>query len=168
MIGSLLAQLCEGKVKLWEEIDEKYREAKEQSQREPRKLDIEELEDLLVHCCENLSGAFVVIDAINESRQSSKILQILLRLTQRSSLVRILISSTEELGMDQGHLPVTVVAMKPDQTAIDINHYIDNRIEFDDRFHAFPLDLKDDIKAVLRDRSDGMYDILHYNAMMHD
>lgn len=156
LLGSLLVQMCESNEALWAVLDELYHKAKGHPEREPKKLDDCELADLVVQFCERIAGAFVIVDALNESKQSSKIVDTLLRITQRSRHLRLLISSTEELSLEQHPLPITIISMRKTETTKDIIDYIDKRLQNDDRLCTLPEVLKDDIKVVLRDKS-GQY-----------
>lgn len=156
LLGSLLVQMCESNEELWAILDELYHKAKDHPEREPKKPDDYELADLVVQFCERIEGAFVIVDALNESKQSSKMFDTLLRMTPKSRYLRLLISSTEELSLEQRPLPITIVAMRKTETTKDIVDYIDKRLQNDDKLCTLPKVLKDDIKVVLQDKA-GQY-----------
>lgn len=158
ILGSIFVQLCEAHPKLWKDVSERYRKETGQSSQEPRKLNPNELVDLIVQCAEHLEGAIIILDALNETRQSLSLLQLLLQMTERTKHVKVMISSTEELGLEGLTRPVTVVSVREEQTAGDIVDYIDKWLQEDEVFRHLPRALKKDIKLVLCDRANGTYD----------
>lgn len=158
ILGSLLVQLCEVDHSLWIDIDDRYKKERGQSQQEPKKLGTQELADLIVQCAEYLSSAIIVLDALNEGKESSSLLQTLLKMSQKTMFLKILISSTEELGVNLGSLPVTLVTMEKDKTANDIRDYIEARLRQNNDFGDVPRSLKEEIKSKLQREADGTYD----------
>ena len=124
-------------------------------QHQPQRLEAYELESLILRCSENLPHTFLFVDALNESKQSSRILQILLQIIQKSTSIRIMISSTEELSAGLGSIPATVVSMKQEDLAGDIGRYIDTHLQ-DDDLRDLPAVLKEDIRSTLQKRAQGM------------
>ncbi len=71
-----------------------------------------------------LSGAYLFLDAINESQQSRKMLNLIKDLLRNIPSVRIIMSSTEELDKSFKPQEVEVVAMDRGGISRDIQIYI--------------------------------------------
>ena len=126
IFGSFLVQLCEAHPKLWASVDERYRKKQAQSNQVPERLGIFELEDLITELSnELLTLTFFHLDAPNESKFSLRILQSLLKITERGSFLRIMISSTEDLGADLRSPLITFVVSDRSYITGDIEHYIE-------------------------------------------
>ena len=157
MLGSFLVQLCEANPRMWTSIDERYRKEKAQSYQEPNRLEINELESLITKCSNELSKTFLFLDAPNESKHSSKILQSLLRLSERSAVLRIMMTSTEELGTSLRSPLIAVVDLNRWYIKDDIKRYIEAWLRHNDALRNLPTNLKEEIQLTLLDRADGMY-----------
>ncbi len=150
-------QMCEKDHNLWDTINKRYDKEMGQSSQEPKKLNVYELADLIVQSSEQLEGAILIVDALNETKQSSSLLQILFHMTDRTRCLTILISSTEDLGAQIIAGPFSIALMRKENIASDIDDYIDKRLRNDEMFCHVPGILKQDIKSVLRNRADGTY-----------
>ena len=156
VLGSILAQLCDASPTFWKDVEERYRREKPQSQHQPQKLEVHELESLILQVSEKIPTTFLFVDALNESKQSSRILQILLHMIQESTSIRIMMSSTEELSAGLGAIPATIVTMKQEELDSDIARYIDTHLQ-DDELRNLPAVLKENIRSTLQMRAQGMY-----------
>ena len=153
-------QLCEEDHDSWKIIDDEYRSRKRQSSQEseePEKLGIDELADLIVHCSEYLRGAVIILDALNETKESLSLFDVLLSMTYKTSYLKILISSTQELGLEKRASPVTIVSMEKENIANDIEMYVNTQLQNKEVFRHLSGSLRQDIKAALCDRADGRY-----------
>jgi hypothetical protein len=151
---------------LWRDIDERYRSRRGQSQQEPKRLEVHEMEDFIVQFSRQLSGTVLFLDAPNESKQSSGILQSLLQIAQKGASLRIVMSSTEELGTNLSSPLVTIVTMEKEKTAGDIANYIEAWLRYNPNLCDLPISLKEDIKSTLQERADGMYHILFHRFQL--
>ena len=157
ILGSFLVQLCEADPRLWSDIDDRYRKRQGRSLQETGKLNVQELTTLIIQCSERLSSTFLILDALNESKRPSYILSILLEMTKKTKYLRIMISSTEELGTNLNLSPVSIVTMEQESTDIDIRNYIEAQLQESDELLNLPIALKEDIMSTLQGRADGMY-----------
>ena len=125
VLGAILAQMCDANPTFWTKVEEHYRSEKPQSQRQPQRLQVDKLESLIVECSEHFLKTFLFVDALNESKSSSRVVQVLLQMISKTTSIHIMISSTEELGAGLGPIPATIVAMDEQELASDIGYYID-------------------------------------------
>ncbi|MCJ1391753.1 hypothetical protein MMC18_004618 [Xylographa bjoerkii] len=157
ILGSFLAQMYEAHPQLRKDIDARFYEGTGKSHKEPKKLTINEMEDLMVHFSLQLSGTFLFLDALNETKQSSKILQSLVYLAARGARFRIIMSSTEELGVILNSPLIRIVDMKPKDIASDIKEYIKVSLRSNEDLCELPSALKHDIQAILERKAHGMF-----------
>lgn len=61
-------QMCEKDHNLWDTINKRYDKEMGQSSQEPKKLNVHELADLIVQSSEQLEGAILIVDALNETK----------------------------------------------------------------------------------------------------
>ena len=142
---------------LWNLIDERYREGTLQLPQGPKKLELHEMEDLMIQCSRQLSKTFLFLDALNESKESSRISQTLLRILQEAASLQIMMSSTEELGTNLTLYPAVIVSFEQEKTAGDIKKYVEAWLQHDDYLCGLPPALKHDIKSALQGRANGVY-----------
>ena len=160
ILGSLFLQLCEANDDLWKELGIIYNKEVGQSSQEPRRLAVDELIDHIIHCSEHLQGGVIILDALNETKQASSLLHMFLQMTKRTRYLKVLVSSTEELGLQEVAEPVTIVPMRKGNTTSDISHYIDKRLQNDEVFRNLSSNLKSEIKSVLADKAEGTYEYI--------
>lgn len=160
-MGSILAQLCDANPAFWTRVEERYRSENPQSQHQPQRLHVDKLESLVVDCAKHLSKTILFVDALNESKLSSRIMQVLLQMISKIPSIRIMISSTEELGTGLGPISATVITMDESDLADDIGHYIDTQLQRGDDLHDdlrdLPADIKANIRSTLQKRAQGRY-----------
>ena len=156
VLGSILVQLCDANPTFWKDVEERYRMRKPRSQHQPQRLEVYELESLILQCSEHFPTTFLFVDALNESRQSSRILQLLVQMIQKCNSIRIMISSTEELSAGLGPIPATIVTMKQEILAGDIARYIDIHLQSNE-LRNLPAVLRESIRSTLQMRAQGMH-----------
>ena len=156
ILGSLLIQLCEADPKLWKDVEDQYLKRKGPSPHEPKRMKVREVEQLLTQSTRQLSETLVILDAANESKQSSKILQSLVNLLQEGGSVRIMLSSTEGLDHIFPSRKATLATIEQAKTSQDVGKYIEGCFEDDHKLCDLPAALKDDIKVTLQTRHDGV------------
>lgn len=161
VLGAILAQMCDANPTLWTKVEEHYRSEKPQFQLQPQRLQIEKLESLIVECSEHFSKNFLFVDALNESKSSSRIVQVLSQMISKTTSIHIMISSTEELGAGLGLIPATIVTMDEKELATDIGYYIDTQLQHHNDLHDdlcnLPTTLKRNIRSTLQGRAQGRY-----------
>ena len=101
------------------------------------------------------------LDALNESKQHSKILSNLLSLIREGSRIRVMLSSTEEVIPNLSPQQGTIVSMEARRIAEDIAKVIETRLEDDERLCELPSALKRDIMTTLERGSDGVFRWAH-------
>ncbi|KAL9613817.1 MAG: hypothetical protein Q9167_001664 [Letrouitia subvulpina] len=149
ILGSLLVQLCDAVPRLWEPLLDQYVTRKGPSPHEPKRMEAHEVLKHLVESSKQLSQTFIVLDALNESKRSPKILQSLVNLLQECGSIRILISSTEELNIGPMSKFANIVSMKRHDLTLDITTYIDAWLEDDEKLCHLPEVFKEEVKQVL-------------------
>lgn len=157
IIASLLAQLCENTPGLWEDINEQYHSSKGQRRQMQSKMSLQEGADILKKGGQKLSGAYLFLDAINESQQSRKMLNLIKDLLQHIPLVRIMMSSTEELDEPFEPQEVEVIAMDRRGLSRDVHIYIGDWLENDPHLSNLPDSLKAKISSTLQSGNHGVY-----------
>lgn len=159
IIASLLAQLCENTPALWEEVNEQYLASRNQRRQTQSKMSLKEGLGILTQGGVKLSGAYLFLDAINESQQSRKMLNLIKDLLQHIPSVRIMMSSTEELDEPFGLGPqkVEVVAIDGRGLSRDVQIYIGDWLENDPHLSNLPDPLKAQISSTLQSGNHGVY-----------
>ncbi|KAI9716302.1 MAG: hypothetical protein M1828_000398 [Chrysothrix sp. TS-e1954] len=157
LLGSLLVQLCEAEPALWRPVEDFFAKNKGSLAQSAKRLDVPELENLLIESFETLPHTLIVLDALNESKRSLKILESLTRLLQRSSSLQIIISSTEDLTNVSPALQATTVTLEQAKTAADITKYIEATIEDNENLCLLPDSLKGEIKLALQQKTEGVF-----------
>ncbi|MCJ1403055.1 hypothetical protein MMC11_006278 [Xylographa trunciseda] len=157
IFGSVLAQLYDAHPQLRKDIDERYYNEVEQSHQQEKKLAMNDIEDLIVYFSKQLSGIFLFLDAINETKQPSKICQSLINIVTRGARVRIMMSSTEELGAVLNSPLISIIQMKSEDIDGDIKDYIKVSLQLSEDLSELPAAIKHDIQAVLERKACGMF-----------
>ena len=101
----------------------------------------------------------IIVDALNESKQSALIFSTLWDLRQGHEGLRILFSSTEELllpAMQRASQLLNTVSMTSALVDDDIRLYVESCLACNDRLRRLPSVLKDNIRSKLLARADGM------------
>jgi len=121
------------------------------------KMSLQEGFDILTQGGVKLSGACLFLDAINESQQSRKMLNLIKDLLRNIPSVRIMMSSTEELDESFEPQGVEVVAMDRGGISRDIQIYIGDWLETDPHLSNLPDSLKAKISSKLQSGNHGVY-----------
>lgn len=124
----------------------------------PEVPSISELVAIVEDICDEFSTIYLIVDAINESKQSSQMLHSLFGLAQDVDGLKIMISSTEEVSMPstiQITCPVMVVVMDTKYVDLDIEQYVESWLRSNERLQGVPSTLKSDIMSKLIDQADG-------------
>lgn len=158
LFGSLLAQLCSVHSSLWTDIDSPYREEMDEDPGSLSKLSLSEVEGMLDTICKKLPKVHFFLDALNETDESASILSTLWRLTKSNKNLQIMVSSTEDpsRASEPVPLPLFTVSMSSSLLATDIETYVEFWLGHYEGLRNLPSHLKDDIKAKLLSRADGM------------
>lgn len=121
------------------------------------KMSLQEGFDILTQGGIKLSGAYLFLDAINESQQSRKMLNLIKDILRNIPSVRIMMSSTEELDESFKPQEVEVVAMDRGGISRDIQIYIGDWLETDLHLSNLPDSLKAKIRSKLQSGNHGVY-----------
>ena len=159
LFGSLLVQLCNVDPSLWTDTDSRYREEMDEDPDSSSRLSLSEVEAMLDTTCKKLPKVHIFLDALNETGESASILSTLGRLIRGNENLRIIVSSTEDLSRSITGpvlLPLFTVLMASSLLATDIETYVEFWLSHHEELRNLPSYLKDDIKAKLLLRADGM------------
>ena len=156
-MASLLDQICDNRPALWDEVDEQYLNSKHQVRYAAGNMSVEEGLKVLTRGAAKASGAYLFLDALNESKQWHKALAVVKNLLEKIPSVRIMISSTEELDDLFETDKVIVVPMKRGSISQDIEDYIETWIKNDSHLVLLPNKLKLEISSTLMRNHDGVY-----------
>ena len=159
LVGSLLGQLCNIDATLWTAVDARYNKesTKSNSNREP--LILGEATSMLGDALGKFRNVYIIVDALNESKQSALMFSTLWDLIQGHKGLRILFSSTEELLVPASQRTsglLNTVSMNSALVGDDIRLYVESCLACNDRLRRLPTSLKDDIRSKLLSRADGM------------
>lgn len=161
VFGSFLAQICNQYPGLWSKIDGQYHGEIKKGLGTPRRLALDEFETILKDFCKASPALCIFLDAPNESKQSSSIISMLLRLALEIETLRLIVSSTEEVKSPQLLLSdrplLFTVTMDSKITENDIENYVIHCLHKHERLRNLPSILKDKIKSKLIRQADGMY-----------
>lgn len=105
----------------------------------------------------SLSELFIVVDAINESSESAKILDALLALLESSDNIRIMVTSTTSPPVSDPAIHILRAQMKPLTNKIDIEAFLDAQLTSAAALRRLPEHIRSRIKQVLLDKASGMY-----------
>ena len=155
VVASLIQQLCDSYPPLWKDVHQQYLTYRGQLDRPADKMPLEEGLTLLNDQCARF-GPYLFIDAINESKQSKELLSMIQTLVVDAPSVRIMVSSTEELGDHFTSKQATIIPMERKSVRRDIQTYIQNYIQCDLFLGLLPNGLKNEIIATLQRDSDEM------------
>lgn len=100
---------------------------------------------------------FLFLDALNESKDPTQMLDIVKRLVKESPSVRVMISSTQELNDPFITTEAAIIEMKQMRVRRDVQAYIEDRLKHDPRLSVLPNSLKSEIAFTLQRDNDGMY-----------
>ena len=100
----------------------------------------------------------LLIDAVDECKESGKLLDFLVSLNEEACNIRVLITSRDEVGIRQKLGNVKHIQMEDYITNIDedINLYISHRLRSEHRLQWLSSSVKNDIKVSLTTKSAGM------------
>lgn len=123
-------------------------------------LGLEEIESRMINAA-SLSDSTVhlFVDAVNECRYPEPLLESLLRVTEASPNIRLLITSTLEdksLVKRAAAQPPTARLLRMAAIEEDIKLYIDSKLEEYKNLRGLDPALKDQIREVLGKHSQGM------------
>ena len=156
ILVSLLFQLCKARPALWDDVVEQYLISKHQLQYAASKMSVEECLHVLKQGSGKASGAYLFLDAVNESKQWRAVLDMVKNLLQVMPSVRIMISSTEGLDDPFKAGEAGLVLMGWRTISEDIESYIETTIETDPHLAPLPYKLKLEIRSTLLSNNDGM------------
>ncbi len=159
LIGSLLIQLCNIDATLWTGVDARYSKESTKSNGSSEPLSLGEVTSMLGDALRKFPKVHIIVDALNESKQSALMFSTLWDLRQGHEGLRILFSSTEELlvpAVQRDSRLLNTVYMTSALVNDDIRLYVESCLACNDRLRRLPIPLKDDIRSKLFSRADGM------------
>ena len=159
LIGSLLVQLCNIDATLWTAVDTRYSKESKKSNSNREPLSLGEVTSMLGDALRKFQNVYIIVDALNESKQSASMFSTLWDLIQGHEGLRILFSSTEELlvpALQRTSGLLNAVSMTSALVDDDIRLYVESCLACNDRLRRLPISLKDDIRSKLLCRADGM------------
>jgi hypothetical protein len=149
LLGALLVQLSETCPDILDELQESF---KKRALPQP-----DVLINLLLKYTRSLSKLFIVVDAINESSESAKILDALLTLLESSHNIRIMVTSTTSPPVSNPTISILRAQMRPSTNRIDIEAFLDTHLTSVPALQRLPEHIKSRIKKVLLEKAGGMY-----------
>ena len=159
LIGSLLVQLCNIEATLWTGVDAQYSRELTKSNGSCLPPNLGQVTSMLGDAVKKLPKAYIIVDALNESKQSALMFSTLWDLTQGHEGLRLMFSSTEELlvpPVQRASRLLNTVSMTSALVDDDIRLYVESCLARNDRLCRLPTSLKDDIRSKLLSRADGM------------
>jgi hypothetical protein len=149
LLGALLVQLSETRPDILDELQESFKR---------RALPLPDvLIRLLLKYTGSLSELFIVVDAINESSESGKILDALITLLASSENIRIMVTSTTSPLVSNPVIGILKAQMRPSTNMIDIEAFLDTQLTSVPALQLLPEHIKSRIKKVLLEKAGGMY-----------
>lgn len=168
IVGCFVRQICESRPDLWQYVEPLYMHASRESASAPKKLQLRQLEHLLVMLCGLIKDkVFLFLDAPNESDSSGTILDVVCKiLADCRHTVRLMVACTEDCV-----LPSTVIQpeegrivnMVPSQIQEDIRAYVRALLDTNERLSVLPKQLKNVIESELLNNADGSWVFLRLN-----
>ena len=159
LLGSLLVQLCNIDPTLWIGVDARYSKESSKSNGSCEPPSLGEATSMLADALRKFPKVYMIVDALNESKQSALMFSTLWDLRQGHEGLRILFSSTEELllpAMQRASRLLNTVSMTSALVDDDIRLYVESCLACNERLRRLPGALKDNIRSKLLSRADGM------------
>ncbi|PKX92396.1 uncharacterized protein P174DRAFT_512989 [Aspergillus novofumigatus IBT 16806] len=149
LLGALLVQLSGTCPDILDELQESFKK---------RALPLPDvLIRLLLKYTKALSELFIVVDAINESSESAKILEALLTLLESSDNIRIMVTSTTSPPVSNPTISTLRAQMRPSTNRIDIEAFLNTQLQSAPALQRLPEHIKSRIKTVLLEKAGGMF-----------
>ncbi|KAJ5692491.1 hypothetical protein N7462_001914 [Penicillium macrosclerotiorum] len=153
ILGSLVVQLSASDPSILDNIKASYEKIPQTSaHRLP--IEIPTLEDAIVKSSSEKRQSLIFVDAINESPQTEKIENCLLRLATLSPNIRIFVTTTTTTASPK---VAHILNLNADKMRGDIDAFIKYRLERDETLRSLPLKLKNDIEQHLLQTADGSF-----------
>jgi hypothetical protein len=107
--------------------------------------------------------AYIVIDAVDESKPREDLLRVIRDLATdlRFSKIHCIVTSREYIDIEQSMEPISrSIAMSNALVEDDIRKHVNSALHSGDRFRRWPLDLLIEVEDAVVHGSKGMYDLL--------
>ncbi|CAD6576467.1 MAG: hypothetical protein ASARMPREDX12_007895 [Alectoria sarmentosa] len=151
MVGSFISQVSAVYPNMLEGLDVAFARKEKPS--------LKDLEERLAYQTARSSlRTLLFVDAVNECKKMEPMIEALLRLAQ-SANIRVLFTNTEESPnvTELTELePPKATALRMSVSA-DIDLFIEARIQEKKNLHRLPPEMREEIKAVLNQKADGMF-----------
>ena len=168
VLGSIAFQLCDCRPSLLKRVHQQCQQDNTCNEAHTQKMDklsLKELEELMVEILQETGRSYIYVDAINESKDPTQLVKILIQLAARCPNTYILVSSTEEAALEVESALLEVIPVGKMTNSYDLKLYIDAWLLNNERMRKLPEQLKVEISASLRKKAQGVYDmILPYKA----
>lgn len=138
-----------------------FAKTRSQAHRPPVELSL--LEESIIKHSSGKRRVLIFIDAINESAHMSSIISSLLKLTEQSTNLRVLVTSTADVASLREICPTRakIVDINPQH---DIEAFVDQRLAKDETLRNVSTQLKDDIRRTLLKDAD-ISSVIHPEIM---
>jgi hypothetical protein len=155
VLCSLLSQLLQSSTKDWTPLFEDLE--KRNSQGAPPSTDLDVLIDLLMRASRLHDHPIIVIDALDECKDFSFLVNQLVRLNLDGS-VQIFVTSRMEQAIVEAFTSIPSISLN-DMVGIvqgDIQMHLDNQLSIRPRLAKLSIEIKEEIQTVLLNKADGM------------
>ncbi|KKY18449.1 putative ankyrin repeat protein [Phaeomoniella chlamydospora] len=145
ILGSLIEQLCQRHPRFWSIVHDKYIALT--SKNASKRLDVEQSQHILLRIIRELDTVFLMIDAVNESKNPDQVVHVLSHLTSECINLRVLVSSTQDVQVNLPH-PDYPYVVQMDSVSIqrDVDAYVVDALHQRERLRVLP----DNLKAKMR------------------
>ncbi|KAJ5594186.1 uncharacterized protein N7459_000394 [Penicillium hispanicum] len=155
VLGSLVAQLSGANPSILKPIWSIYNQIpKSQAHRFP--IEIAALEDIIIECASGMRQLVILVDAVNESHDSERIQQSLLRLANISTNIRVVLTTTATMFPPK-HANALELRINAEMMRGDIDAFIDYQLEHSDTLRNLPSKFKAEIDTTLLRNADGSF-----------
>ncbi|KAF2118007.1 hypothetical protein BDV96DRAFT_597860 [Lophiotrema nucula] len=143
---------------LLEELLSDFLKSKQRSA--PPQFSIQLLEELLAQHFSTLNRVFLCIDAINESKQSASVVDLIFRLARSCNNLTTIVTSTSDLGEPGApaeKFDISTVSMEQGRMEKDITTYVADITKSHQAFRTASQELREEIIAMITDRLEGTF-----------
>ncbi|KAF4947098.1 hypothetical protein FGADI_10728 [Fusarium gaditjirri] len=122
-------------------------------------FDVSTCEKLMGKIIEDYSRTTIVLDALDECDRNSReeLMRVLSNLTNRSSRLRVFISSRPDEDIQRHFKGTPIMEIQATDNEVDIASFVEDKLFQDTRWADISPELKEEIKAVFHEKSQGMF-----------
>ncbi|KAL1637760.1 hypothetical protein SLS56_000315 [Neofusicoccum ribis] len=152
LLHVVLSQLALQSTSAFEELRKLYQECKD-GQRQPT---TEELLLTIARAASHFPRIYVVVDALDECRESHKAVEQLRRLSEAAN-IHVLAVSRKDADLERPMHGIPEIKLEGPEVAVDIASYVRQRVLTSEYMADWPLEEQQKVEDQLSSKADGMF-----------